>query len=81
MAKGRHKKWQQNRNKSRGEAGLTYCHLCGIKAEDNATFETVHLEERRHKYNYLLALFKERRSVCCKIVQYCLSIHLYNRHK
>jgi hypothetical protein len=54
---------KQKRNKSRGEAGQTYCPLCGFEAEHSAAFET-HLEERRHKYNYLLAVFRDNRSVC-----------------
>lgn len=67
MTKARGKKLQQKKNKSRGAVGPTFCHLCGIEAEDSVAFQTIHLEERRHKYNYLLALFKERRCVRRKI--------------
>jgi hypothetical protein len=71
-AQVRHKKWQQKRNKSRGEVGPTECRLCGIKVEDGATFQTIHLEELRHKYNYMLAIFKKRSvfcTVCCPICE------------
>lgn len=73
MAHGR----QQRRNKSRGKVGDTDCILCGFQAEDSAEFE-IHLEELRHKYNFKLAEFKEKRkhkaqnrrgaeiNVCCK---------------
>lgn len=54
MARGR-------RGGSRGAVGPTYCPLCGVEAEDSVAFQTVHLEERRHKYNYLLAAFKENK--------------------
>jgi hypothetical protein len=64
MARGR-----QQRRKGRGKVGDTYCFLCGFEAEDSAEFET-HLEELRHKYNFKLAEFKERRSVCSVI--HCL---------
>ncbi|XP_021920403.1 putative helicase mov-10-B.2 isoform X4 [Zootermopsis nevadensis] len=66
MTKARGKKLQQKKNKSRGAVGPTFCHLCGIEAEDSVAFQTIHLEERRHKYNYLLALFKERRKTKAK---------------
>ncbi|PNF41191.1 hypothetical protein B7P43_G01458 [Cryptotermes secundus] len=73
MAHGR----QQRRNKSRGAVGVTYCFLCGFEAEDNDAFRG-HLEELRHKYNFKLAEFKNKRkhkaknrhgveiNVCCK---------------
>jgi hypothetical protein len=59
--------------------GQTYCPLCGIEAEDSEAFRTVHLESRRHKYNYLLAKFKENRSVHCPGLFVVLSCVKYRR--
>lgn len=64
---------------SRGAVGQTYCPLCGIEAEDSEAFRTVHLESRRHKYNYLLAKFKENRSVHCPGLFVVLSCVKYRR--
>lgn len=60
MARGRCK-YEKTGGKSRGAVDPKYCHLCGIEAEDSLAFQTVHLEDPRHKYNYLLALFKDNR--------------------
>ena len=71
MARGR-RKYEKKRGESRGAGGVTYCPLCGIEAEDSAAFQTVHLESRRHKYNYLLAAFQENRCVHCAVLfVYC----------
>jgi hypothetical protein len=72
MPRGR-RRYENQRGESRGAAGLTYCPLCGIEAEDSAAFQTVHLESRRHKYNYLLAAFRENRCVPCPLLfVYCV---------
>jgi len=69
----RRRKNDKKRGESRGAAGVTYCRLCGIEAEDSAAFQTIHLESRRHKYNYLLATFQENRCVHCPILfVYCV---------
>jgi hypothetical protein len=70
MARGRCK-YEKTGGKSRGAVDPIYCHLCGIEAEDSLAFQTVHLEDPRHKYNYLLALFKDNRSVHCPVLFVC----------
>jgi hypothetical protein len=74
MAHGR----QQRRNKSRGEAGITNCSLCGFEAENSAAFQ-IHLEDFRHKYNFKLAEFKGKRSVYS--VVHCPRLFVYRTGK
>ena len=74
MPRGR-RKYEKRHGESRGAAGPTCCHLCGIEAEDSVAFQTVHLESRRHKYNYLLATFQENRCVHFLVLSvYCVVI-------
>jgi len=74
MARGR-RKYEKNRGEGRGAAGPTDCPLCGIKAEDSEAFQTIHLESRRHKYNYLLATFQQNRCVHRPVLfVYCVVI-------
>lgn len=67
MGRGR-RKYEKAGDRSRGAVGPTYCPLCNYQAEDSEAFQTVHLEDRRHKYNYLLATFKQNRSVHCPVL-------------
>jgi len=72
----RRRRHERERGGSRGAPGPTYCPLCGFEAEDSAEFQTVHLETRRHKYNYLLATFQENRCVHCPVLfVYFVCVH------
>jgi len=74
MARGRRKN-EENHGERRGAPGVTYCPLCCIEAENSAAFRDIHLESRRHKYNFLLATFHENRCVHCPVMfVYCVVI-------
>jgi hypothetical protein len=72
MGRGR-RKYEKKHGESRGAAGMKNCPLCGIEAKDSEEFRTIHLESRRHKYNYLLATYQENRCVHCPtLFVYCV---------